>query len=99
MKKTLFKFWIIILSCFMVLSNASLLAYSEDISDNEKNDIANSFRYTNGETREGHSMSLFLRSAVDSSWPQDSKAIAKGGAGSRVDLLFRQSLDPFRGEL
>ena len=78
MKKTLFKFWIIILSCFMVLSNASLLAYSEDISDNEKNDIANSFRYTDGETREGHSMSLFLRSAVDSSWPQDSKAIAKG---------------------
>ena len=55
----------------MVLSNASLLAYSEDISDNEKNDIANSFRYTDGETREGHSMSLFLRSAVDSSWPQD----------------------------
>ena len=51
---------------------------SEDISDNEKNDIANSFRYTDGETREGHSMSLFSRSAVDSSWPKDSKAIAKG---------------------
>lgn len=78
MKKTFFKFWVIILSCFMVLSNASLPSYSEDISDNEKNDIANSFRYTDGETREGHSMSLFSRSAVDSSWPKDSKAIAKG---------------------
>lgn len=51
MKKTFFKFWVIILSCFMVLSNASLPSYSEDISDNEKNDIANSFRYTDGETR------------------------------------------------
>lgn len=78
MKKTFFKFWVIILSCFMVLSNASLPSYSEDIGDNEKNDIANSFRYTDGETREGHSMSLFSRSAVDSSWPKDSKAIAKG---------------------
>ena len=41
MKKTFWKFWVIILSCFMVLSNASLPSYSEDISDNENNDIAN----------------------------------------------------------
>ena len=78
MKKTFIKLFVIFLSGFMVFNNTYLPSYGEDISDYERNDIANSFRYTDGKIRENGNANFYARASVNSSWPEDSKAISKG---------------------
>lgn len=47
------KFCVVVLSCFMVFNTAYLPSYAEDeMSYYEQNDLANSFRYSNGEAKE-----------------------------------------------
>lgn len=53
MKKLFMKFCVVVLSCFMVFNTAYLPSYAEDeMSYYEQNDLANSFRYSNGEAKD-----------------------------------------------
>ena len=54
MKKLFMKFCVVVLSCFMVFNTAYLPSYAEDeMSYYEQNDLANSFRYTDGDRHTG----------------------------------------------
>ena len=48
MKKLFKRLCVTVLSFLMVVSSTTLPAFGEDINYNEKNDIANSFRYSYG---------------------------------------------------
>lgn len=52
MKKIFMKICVVVLSCFMVFNTAYLPSCAEDeMSYYEQNDLANSFRYSNGQTK------------------------------------------------
>lgn len=78
MKKLFKRLCVTVLSFLMVVSSTTLPAFGEDINYNEKNDIANSFRYSNGQVKERDSANYVARASVNSGWPVDSKAICKG---------------------
>ena len=79
MKKIFMKFCVVVLSCFMVFNTAYLPSYAEDeMSYYEQNDLANSFRYSNGQVKEGNRENYVARASVNSGWPDDPKAISKG---------------------
>ena len=63
----------------MVFNTAYLPSYAEDeMSYYEQNDLANSFRYSNGEAKDVGDANYAARASVNSGWPDDSKAICKG---------------------
>ena len=79
MKKIFMKFCVVVLSCFMVFNTAYLPSYAEDeMSYYEQNDLANSFRYSNGQTKASGRANYVARASVNSGWPEDSRAISKG---------------------
>lgn len=78
MKKLFKRLCVTVLSFLMVVSSTTLPAFGEDINYNEKNDIANSFRYSNGQVKERGRANYAARASVNSGWPVDSKAICKG---------------------
>ena len=79
MKKIFMKFCVVVLSCFMVFNTAYLPSYADDeMSYYEQNDLANSFRYNNGQVKERRSANYAARASVNSGWPDDPKAICKG---------------------
>lgn len=78
MKKLFKRLCVTVLSFLMVVSSTTLPAFGEDINYNEKNDIANSFRYSNGQVKERGSANYVARASVNSGWPDDPKAICKG---------------------
>ena len=78
MKKIFKRLCVTVLSFLMVVSSTTLPAFGEDINYNEKNDIANSFRYSNGQVKERGYANYAARASVNSGWPDDSKAICKG---------------------
>ena len=79
MKKLFMKFCVVVLSCFMVFNTAYLPSYAEDeMSYYEQNDLANSFRYSNGQTKASGRANYVARASVNSGWPEDSRAISKG---------------------
>ena len=79
MKKLFMKFCVVVLSCFMVFNTAYLPSYAEDeMSYYEQNDLANSFRYSNGQAKASGRANYATRASVNSGWPEDSRAISKG---------------------
>lgn len=79
MKKLFMKFCVVVLSCFMVFNTAYLPSYAEDeMSYYEQNDLANSFRYSNGEAKDSGYANYASRATTNSGWPNDSRAISKG---------------------
>ena len=79
MKKLFMKFCVVVLSCFMVFNTAYLPSYAEDeMSYYEQNDLANSFRYTNGQMKDRGDANYAARATTNSGWPNDPKAICKG---------------------
>lgn len=79
MKKLFMKFYVVVLSCFMVFNTAYLPSYAEDeMSYYEQNDLANSFRYSNGEAKDVGDANYAARATTNSGWPNDPKAICKG---------------------
>ena len=78
MKKIFKRLCVTVLSFLMVVSSTTLPAFGEDINYNEKNDIANSFRYSNGHVKERGYANYAARASVNSGWPDDSRAICKG---------------------
>ena len=79
MKKLFMKFCVVVLSCFMVFNTAYLPSYAEDeMSYYEQNDLANSFRYTDGQMKDRGDANYAARASVNSGWPDDPKAICKG---------------------
>ena len=79
MKKIFMKFCVVVLSCFMVFNTAYLPSYAEDeMSYYEQNDLANSFRYSNGEAKDSGYANYASRATTNSGWPNDSRAISKG---------------------
>lgn len=78
MKKIFKRLCVTVLSFLMVVSSTTLPAFGEDINYNEKNDIANSFRYSNGHLKKRGYANYAARASVNSGWPDDSKAICKG---------------------
>ena len=79
MKKLFMKFCVVVLSCFMVFNTAYLPSYAEDeMSYYEQNDLANSFRYSNGEAKDVGDANYAARATTNSGWPNDPKAICKG---------------------
>ena len=78
MEKLFKRLCVTVLSFLMVVSSTTLPAFGEDINYNEKNDIANSFRYSNGQVKESGRANYAARASVNSGWPDDSKAICKG---------------------
>jgi len=79
MKKLFMKFCVVVLSCFMVFNTAYLPSYAEDeMSYYEQNDLANSFRYSNGEAKDSGYANYAARATTNSGWPDDPKAICKG---------------------
>lgn len=73
------KFCVVVLSCFMVFNTAYLPSYAEDeMSYYEQNDLANSFRYSNGEAKDVGDANYAARATTNSGWPNDPKAICKG---------------------
>lgn len=73
------KFCVVVLSCFMVFNTAYLPSYAEDeMSYYEQNDLANSFRYSNGEAKDSGYANYAARASLNSGWPDDPKAICKG---------------------
>ena len=79
MKKLFMKFCVVVLSCFMVFNTAYLPSYAEDeMSYYEQNDLANSFRYSNGEAKDVGDANYAARATTNSGWPNDSRAISKG---------------------
>lgn len=78
MKKLFKRLCVTILSFLMVVSSTTFPAFGEDINYNEKNDIANSFRYSNGQVKERGRANYAARASVNSGWPDDPKAICKG---------------------
>ena len=73
------KFCVVVLSCFMVFNTAYLPSYAEDeMSYYEQNDLANSFRYSNGEAKDSGYANYASRATTNSGWPNDSRAISKG---------------------
>ena len=79
MKKLFLKFCVVVLSCFMVFNTAYLPSYAEDeMSYYEQNDLANSFRYSNGEAKDVGDANYAARATTNSGWPNDPKAICKG---------------------
>ena len=78
MKKLFMKFCVVVLSCFMVFNTAYLPSYAEDeMSYYEQNDLANSFRYSNGEAKDVGDANYAARATTNSGWPNDPKAICK----------------------
>lgn len=79
MKKLFMKFCVVVLSCFMVFNTAYLPSYAEDeMSYYEQNDLANSFRYTDGQMKDRGDANYVARATTNSGWPNDPKAICKG---------------------
>ena len=79
MKKLFMKFCVVVLSCFMVFNTAYLPSYAEDeMSYYEQNDLANSFRYTDGQVKDSGYANYAARATTNSGWPEDSRAISKG---------------------
>ena len=85
MKKIFKRLCVTVLSFLMVVSSTALPAFGEDINYNdedinynERNDIANSFRYSNGRAKKRGYANYTARASVNSGWPDDSKAICKG---------------------
>ena len=85
MKKIFKRLCVTVLSFLIVVSSTTLPAFGEDINYNgedinynEKNDIANSFRYSNGQVKNRGRANYAARASVNSGWPDDSKAICKG---------------------
>ena len=79
MKKLFMKICVVVLSCFMVFNTAYLPSYAEDeMSYYEQNDLANSFRYSNGEAKDVGDANYAARATTNSGWPNDPKAICKG---------------------
>ena len=79
MKKLFMKFCVVVLSCFMVFNTAYLPSYAEDeMSYYEQNDLANSFRYTDGQVKDSGYANYAARATTNSGWPNDSRAISKG---------------------
>ena len=78
MKKIFKRLCVTVLSFLMVVSSTALPAFGEDINYNERNDIANSFRYSNGRAKKRGYANYAARASVNSGWPDDSKAICKG---------------------
>ena len=79
MKKLFMKFCVVVLSCFMVFNTAYLPSYAEDeMSYYEQNDLANSFRYTDGQMKDRGDANYAARATTNSGWPNDPKAICKG---------------------
>ena len=79
MKKLFMKFCVVVLSCFMVFKTAYLPSYAEDeMSYYEQNDLANSFRYTDGQMKDRGDANYAARATTNSGWPNDPKAICKG---------------------
>ena len=79
MRKLFMKFCVVVLSCFMVFNTAYLPSYAEDeMSYYEQNDLANSFRYSNGEAKDVGDANYVARATTNSGWPNDPKAICKG---------------------
>ena len=79
MRKLFMKFCVVVLSCFMVFNTAYLPSYAEDeMSYYEQNDLANSFRYSNGEAKDSGYANYAARATTNSGWPNDPKAICKG---------------------
>ena len=73
------KFCVVVLSCFMVFNTAYLPSYAEDeMSYYEQNDLANSFRYTDGQVKDSGYANYAARATTNSGWPEDSRAISKG---------------------
>ena len=73
------KFCVVVLSCFMVFNTAYLPSYAEDeMSYYEQNDLANSFRYTDGQMKDRGDANYAARATTNSGWPNDPKAIFKG---------------------
>ena len=73
------KFCVVVLSCFMVFNTAYLPSYAEDeMSYYEQNDLANSFRYTDGQMKDRGDANYAARATTNSGWPNDPKAICKG---------------------
>ncbi len=78
-EKLFMKFCVVVLSCFMVFNTAYLPSYAEDeMSYYEQNDLANSFRYSNGEAKDVGDANYAARATTNSGWPNDPKAICKG---------------------
>ncbi len=76
MKKLFKRLCVTVLSFLMVVSSTTLPAFGEDINYNgedvnynEKNDIANSFRYSNGQVKERGRANYAARASVNSGWP------------------------------
>ncbi len=79
MKKLFMKFCVVVISCFMVFNTAYLPSYAEDeMSYYEQNDLANSFRYTDGQMKDRGDANYAARATTNSGWPNDPKAICKG---------------------
>ena len=79
MKKLFMKFCVVVLSCFMVFNTAYYPSYAEDeMSYYEQNDLANSFRYTDGQMKDRGDANYAARATTNSGWPNDPKAICKG---------------------
>ena len=79
MKKLFMKFCVVVLSCFMVFNTSYLPSYAEDeMSYYEQNDLANSFRYTDGQMKDRGDANYAARATTNSGWPNDPKAICKG---------------------
>ena len=63
----------------MVFNTAYLPSYAEDeMSYYEQNDLANSFRYTDGQMKDRGDANYAARATTNSGWPNDPKAICKG---------------------
>ena len=78
-EKIIMKFCVVVLSCFMVFNTAYLPSYAEDeMSYYEQNDLANSFRYTDGQMKDRGDANYAARATTNSGWPNDPKAICKG---------------------
>jgi len=85
MKKIFKRLCVTVLSFLMVVSSTTLPAFGEDINYNdedinynERNDIANSFRYSNGRAKKRGYANYAARASLNSGWPDDPKAICKG---------------------
>ena len=78
MKKIFKRLCVTVLSFLMVVSSTTLPAFAEDINYNERNDIANSFRYSNGRAKKRGYANYAARASLNSGWPDDPKAICKG---------------------
>ncbi|WP_440258304.1 GH25 family lysozyme, partial [Catenibacterium faecis] len=78
MKKIFKRLCVTVLSFLMVVSSTTLPAFAEDTNYNERNDIANSFRYSNGRAKKRGYANYATRASLNSGWPDDPKAICKG---------------------